>query len=123
MKTTTTHRSLLHGPAYLAHTSTVQDHREGRGTEGRVIDVWLGGPTGRLLNPADVLSKNAYLLALGLVSLAYWRCLVRIVRGGQATCYGCGPQNPGADLSINKHRFAGFLLYADCYFVYGNIYP
>ena len=36
-----------------------------------------------------------------------------------------GPQTPDTDThhSIFKHRFAGFLIYGDRYFVYGHVYP
>ena len=97
---------------------------EGRAGEQRK-DFWLGWPTRRLPKSAHVLSKDPESLALGLVLLAYSIGLVQTVRGGQSTCYVCGPQNPGIGMpnSINKHRFSGFLFYGDRYFIYGKIYP
>ena len=76
------------GPAKI-----VQDEREGRGT-----DFWLGCPTRRLPKRAHVFSKYPDSLALGLVLLAYSIGLVQTVRGGQAPCYVCGPENPGTGM-------------------------
>ena len=45
-------------------------------------------------------------------------------QSGPATCLFSGPQNPGTDMPnyIHQHRFSGFLIYGDRYFVYGQIY-
>ena len=68
-------------------------------TDGQVKQSsgWVDQP-GDYVNLLTFSVKNPDSLALGLVLLAYSIGLVQIVRGGQATCYVCGPQNRGADM-------------------------
>ena len=65
-------------------------------------------------------------LALGLVLLAYSIGLVQTVRGGASYLLCCGPQNPGTAMAIisdNKHRFSGFIICGDRYFINRKTYP
>ena len=75
--------------------------RGGR-VEGIGTDFWLGGPTRRLPERADVPSKNPDSLPLDLASLL--EGLVQTVRGGPATCLVSGLSNPDTDMPNSPYH-------------------